>query len=83
MFKERIAVFFLVFGILGVVLTAIIGVDLILNPWLHAASNDWGWWNYFTTHHGLAMFWIKHRWAVIGIYAGFSSVVTYGLCREK
>ncbi len=43
-------------------------IDLYVNPWIVKASEDWKWYNYFTSHHGLAVLYLKKRsWYFVAI----------------
>lgn len=50
---KYLLVFLVVFTAFTLLIFGGIQLDLLLNPWLHHAVQEWRWYNYFTSHHGI------------------------------
>jgi len=37
-------------------------LDLLINPWVVQAVEEWRWWNYLTSHHALTVMYLNGGW---------------------
>lgn len=54
--------FLAVFAVFTIFTFGGVQFDLLLNPWLRHAVQEWRWYNYFTSHHGLTALYLLHGW---------------------
>lgn len=53
--------FLAVFAVFTLLIFGGIQLDLLLNPWLRHAMQEWRWYNYFTSHHSITALYL-HGW---------------------
>ncbi len=51
-----------VLAVATIIVAVLTALDIWTNQWLYGAANDWRWYNYLTTPHGVAMLYIKYGW---------------------
>lgn len=59
---KNLMVFFTVFAFFTLLAFGGIQLDLLLNPWLRHAVQEWKWYNYFTSHHAITALYLLHGW---------------------
>ncbi|MFA6228333.1 MAG: hypothetical protein WC668_04090 [Patescibacteria group bacterium] len=65
--KNRLVIWLGVWIAFMVLLFTIMKLDLWSNPWLYEIVDQWKWYNFITSHHGLTALYIQHNsvWLVV------------------
>lgn len=59
---KDLMVFPAVFAIFMTLIFIGIQLDLLLNPWLRHAVQEWRWYSYFTSRHGITALYLLGWW---------------------
>ena len=73
-------IFCITFAFLSLISFVGIQLDLALNQWLIGAMDQWQWYNYITTRHGLTMCYLKYgAWVLLpmSLYSALLSFYFY------
>ena len=75
---KHILVFLAVFVVFTLFFFGGIQLDLLMNPWLRHVMQEWKWYNYFTSYHGVTVLYLKGwLWLIPSLVSSIIVVVAY------
>lgn len=80
---KRIVAFIAVLVVITTIAYFGVRLDMIVNPWLKTAAQEWKWWNFFTSKHFLTVLFLIHPWVAIGIITFLSIIPTVVITRDR